>query len=468
MFHKGWKLSNHFCFNAECPIRKGRNNIVGSQLVAIYQEAEIGLFKCSGCHSVYYCSSKCQKESWKSGHRVDCKAFQSSLPNGVMAMHVPVARMIDGSIISGRKASQFVLRCANVGSAEMNKIYFMVLRMMSMKVAKCDDFDRKRKCLPSRPANQLFPCHLDYIQQGGYENEKIFCDQINEFSVWIMNESSAGTDFGDLEVYFDFVIEGLCMLEELTPTESNGWITKREANIVHSLIAAASIQKGYIMCILNPRHALHSYVTLLRSYVDWNGPLEHVWHDVIFTLYKALILGIDLSEKSYNCPVDPTQLLPLYPIAKRILQQFLLIYPVTIFEEFNHSHIINTTSTSHSFEQECREFCDWLTNKKRGFLHLVLTLACSIQLQLFSDVDLSPLLPMAYHYKTEINKFFSRYSSSQLSSTEVPFFASRLEYIINNAEPINQPRQNYRLYWPIPSLILRSSSRRRRELKNQK
>ena len=38
---------------------------------------------CKGCKTTYYCSRKCQKISWKYGHRLQCKTLQK-LVNGLV------------------------------------------------------------------------------------------------------------------------------------------------------------------------------------------------------------------------------------------------------------------------------------------------------------------------------------------------------------------------------------------------
>ena len=44
-----------------------------------------GLFACTKCHEVYYCSKSCQKNAWESHHEVECGYLQS-IPESLKSM----------------------------------------------------------------------------------------------------------------------------------------------------------------------------------------------------------------------------------------------------------------------------------------------------------------------------------------------------------------------------------------------
>lgn len=458
-FSKSWASKNHYCFHSECPIRKGRKEIESYELVAMYKEANISLKKCGGCYAVFYCSQACLKDSWRSGHNVECKAFQNSIIGGQMSAHAPVMKTTDDRLVSGKSAGSLMKGNLNLGSKEMTTTYLILCRLISMRVVKQKDYfaTKNRHLPPPLPdKNGQVNCYIQYIPQGGYENEKKFLNVANEFSRWIADESQAGKDFGDLESegYFHPIIEALFMLEELQPTESNNWrAISGESKILITLVTAAAIQKCYTISILNPKHPLHMCITLLGNYVDWKGPVDHAWNDTMFELYRALLAGINFTETMYNCPIEPTQLQVFHPIANRILQQFILINPVCKLEGFSYYYnyhttgcgssggagkgssssssgiiISTTTGTANAEDVVAGKFLEWcMKDKLRGILYLNSVLAQSKVL--FPDLDTTPLFPMVLHYETEINKFLSLNRSHSQSVAEIRTLALQLSFI---------------------------------------
>ncbi|KAK0224311.1 hypothetical protein IW262DRAFT_884544 [Armillaria fumosa] len=75
------------CMNAECPLPP-----------RVTPEAELGspLKKCVGCCHAYYCSRKCQKEAWDSGHREICSRINKNRKKG----YPPLINPRDGAFLS--------------------------------------------------------------------------------------------------------------------------------------------------------------------------------------------------------------------------------------------------------------------------------------------------------------------------------------------------------------------------------
>lgn len=67
-----------FCTSTRCGRRAARTVWVCAQCGTTAKAAQIDkLRKCSGCHSVRYCGTACQRKHWKT-HKATCKSLQAA------------------------------------------------------------------------------------------------------------------------------------------------------------------------------------------------------------------------------------------------------------------------------------------------------------------------------------------------------------------------------------------------------
>jgi hypothetical protein len=55
-----------------------------------------GIYKCSGCGTVCYCSAACQTEAWKRGHKGACGVLRAQQAGGVASQPASLSRSAEG------------------------------------------------------------------------------------------------------------------------------------------------------------------------------------------------------------------------------------------------------------------------------------------------------------------------------------------------------------------------------------
>lgn len=61
------------------------------------------LDRCKRCHSAYYCSKECQKQSWYGGHKQACRKSDQIEPGDIMMTHLPHNLDYDNIVVKAQQ-----------------------------------------------------------------------------------------------------------------------------------------------------------------------------------------------------------------------------------------------------------------------------------------------------------------------------------------------------------------------------
>ena len=111
-----------------------------------------------------------------------------------------------------------------------------------------------------------------------------------------------------------------------------------------------------------------------------------------------------------NNDIDLSLVEILRPVAHHVVQQFIKVFCLNDFEKYDFNDIPEGTLTNPVLL--LNDFILWSSNQGGRELKGLLR-----SKKIFPELDLSPILPMALHFKSECNIFIEIY----------PFFKNHLE-----------------------------------------
>ena len=352
--------------------------------------AEIASFQAIRAQQIEQSTGPYSREQRK---KIDREEPNFPLPSLATQAYIPKP-LPQGEIVSGaRQVSKVLQRMSD----SLRRTADLVFLMCNTHTIMADKFDRLAKGLPPRPDDFMFNTSIDFHGNTTEEIVEEWGPLVNKFKTWMWRASDAALDFErHMPVPLSRVPQiasGVELMLEWKPTRESDWEYHAEGMVVSTLLAGCAHQKYYLERMLPPESPLHCYFTLLLSWVEWEGPIGHMWGEEVQLILSAILSGVELTQKSYHTTLDPALLTPLEPAYRKLVRV-----------------IGNDTRRLRPMEDIPSEATIGMTGVlnvvKIKFAGVALRelAACLRAKKIFPSLDLSPLRELCHYHQKEMER----------------------------------------------------------------